>query len=312
MLNRRFLRIKVMQAIYAYIQQNVTERRLAEKKLFKSIENVESLYVYVLQLLLELKFQAERQIEEQRSKLRPTASDLNPNLRFVENHFFKALETSKSFQSTLKKHQVSWQAHTDIVRQLWNKLKHDALYLNYMQLPDRGYRGDRVFIQELLQQFLYEQDLLSAHFSELDLHWTDDSYIVYTVLLKHIEQHHEAFEIKPLMFDTEEDSLFVRNLFNLTLDHRDRFASDIQRFAQNWELDRIAQMDLILMQMALTEILFMPEIPIKASLNEYIEISKQYSTPGSKLFINGILDKILAELKSTQQIVKTGKGLKEL
>ena len=179
-------------------------------------------------------------------------------------------------------------------------------------MPDRGYRGDRVFIQELLQQFLYEQDLLSAHFSELDLHWTDDAYIVYTVLLKHIEQYHEAFEIKPLMFDTEEDSLFVKNLFNLTLDHRDLFASDIQRFAQNWELDRIAQMDLILMQMALTEILFMPEIPIKASLNEYIEISKQYSTPGSKLFINGILDKILAELKSTQQIVKTGKGLKEL
>lgn len=312
MLNRRYLRIKVMQALYACIQQNQNPSAAFEKQLFKSIDNVQKLYVYVLQLLLELKFQAERQLEEQRVKLRPRSEDLNPSLRFVQNHVLAAIEQSTSFQKLKKSYGITWQPYTDLVRQLWMRLKQDAIYSAYMQLPDRGYRGDAVFIQELLQQFLFEQELLTAHFSDLDLHWTDDAFIVFTTLVKHLEQHTEVFEMRPLLHDEKDDLEFVKTLFNTTLQHKTEFATDIQRFAQNWELDRIAQMDLLLMQMALSEILYLPEIPVKATLNEYIEISKQYSTPGSKLFINGILDKLVNELKTKNQIHKSGKGLKEI
>ncbi len=312
MLNRRFLRIKVMQALYACIQQNQSQNTVFEKNLFHSIDNVQKLYVYVLQLLLELKFQAERQLEEQRVKLRPSTEDLNPSLRFIQNHVLAAIEQITTFQNAKKKYGISWQPYTDLVRQLWSRLKQEPVYLSYMQLPDRGYRGDAVFIQEVLQQFLFEQELLTAHFSELDLHWTDDVFMVFTTLVKHLEQHTEAFEMRPLWHDEDDDLKFVKTLFNFTLQHKSTFSADIQRFAQNWELERIAQMDLLLMQMALTEILYLPEIPVKATLNEYIEISKQYSTPGSKLFINGILDKLVNELKSNNQIHKSGKGLKEI
>jgi N utilization substance protein B len=164
---------------------------------------------------------------------------------------------------------------------------------------------------EIITKHLSENELLISLFEERNIHWADDAFVAYNSVIRNFDDFNGEFRIQPLLKDEKDDLEFMSILFNKTILYRQLFEELIDKHTKNWEIERIASMDMLLMEMALAEILYLPNIPVKASLNEYIDISKEYSTPNSKIFVNGVLDKVIGELKRGDKIQKTGRGLKE-
>jgi transcription antitermination protein NusB len=311
MLNRRFLRIKVMQALYAYFQHEKGDVRLFEKELFKSIDKIHELYLSILSLFESLHHVALVVIDENKNKRLPSESDLKPNLSFINNSLLKSLSENQDLKTQVEKRKISWANDLDIVRRLYNEIKSGELFKEYMSLPSRTMEDDKNFMISIVTQYLSENDVLASLFEEKNLHWADDSFVAFNSVIRNFESFEGEFKLMPLLKDEKDDMEFMSVLFNKTILYRQEFQELIGRHTQNWEIERIANMDMLLMEMALTEILHVPNVPVKASLNEYIDISKEYSTPNSKTFLNGVLDKIIAELKQDNRILKTGRGLKD-
>jgi transcription antitermination protein NusB len=311
MLNRRFLRIKVMQALYAYFQHEKGDVRHFEKELFKSIDKIHELYLSILSLFESLHHVALVVIDENKNKRLPSESDLKPNLSFINNSLLKSLSENQDLKTQVEKRKISWANDLDIVRRLYNEIKSGELFKEYMSLPSRTMEDDKNFMISIVTQYLSENDVLASLFEEKNLHWADDSFVAFNSVIRNFESFEGEFKLMPLLKDEKDDMEFMSVLFNKTILYRQEFQELIGRHTQNWEIERIANMDMLLMEMALTEILHVPNVPVKASLNEYIDISKEYSTPNSKTFLNGVLDKIIVELKQDNRIVKTGRGLKD-
>jgi transcription antitermination protein NusB len=311
MLNRRFLRIKVMQMLYSFFQHEKADVATFEKELFKSLDKVYNLYIYVLALFVDLHHQAYVTIDEHKHKLRPTKEDLNPNMKFVNNSLLTALTESKELKKEIEKQKVSWQENYDVVRKLYNEIKNTEDYKHYIALPENTVKDDRNFLISLIINHLAEHDLLNHVFEEKNIHWADDTFLAFNSVIRTFENFDGEFKLMPLLKDVEDDKEFVSTLFRKTIQYKPQYEELIQAHTKNWELDRIANMDVLLMKMAIAEILHLKNVPVKVSLNEYIDISKEYSTPNSKTFVNGVLDKIILQLKTTGKIEKTGRGLKE-
>lgn len=311
MLNRRFLRIKVMQALYAYFQHEKADAKAFEKELFRNLDKIYELYLYILALLVDLRHVSMIKIDERRNKRLPDQSDLNPNLRFVDNLLLKAMAESKELQAQLEKRRISWQNDMDLVRKLYTEIRNSALYKSYLESPSTSVKEEREFVLALVQDYLSENEVLHSHFEEKNIHWSDDSFVAFNSVVRNLEAFEGRFELQALLKDEQDDLDFMSALFNKTILYKAQFEELIGKHTKNWELERIASMDMLLMEMALAEILYIPNVPVKASLNEYIDISKEYSTPNSKIFVNGVLDKIVAELRQENKIQKSGRGLKE-
>ena len=311
MLNRRFLRIKVMQALYAYFQHDKADPKNFEKELFRNLDKIFELYLYILALLVDLRHVSMMRIDERKNKRLPSQSDLNPNFRFVENVLLKQLAESKELENQLLKRKISWQNDMDLVRKLYTEIRDSDLYKNYLEAKSSSVKEERDFVLALVQQLLSEHEVLNAFFEEKNIHWADDSFVAFNSVVRNLEAFEGRFEMQALLKDEQDDLDFMSLLFNKTIMYKAQFEELIGKHTKNWELERIASMDMLLMEMALSEILYIPSVPIKASLNEYIDISKEYSTPNSKIFVNGVLDKIVAELKRENKIEKSGRGLKE-
>ena len=311
MLNRRFLRIKVMQALYSFFQHEKADVAQFEKELFKSLDKIHELYFYILALLMDLHHVSLVMADENKNKRLPGKEDLNPNLKFTNNTLLNSMEKNAELKAQLEKRKISWQNDFDIVRKLFIDIRNGELYRTYMQSPGESVKEDREFIVNLLTNYLSENEILISLFEEKNIHWADDTFVAFNSVIRNLEDVHEAFELHPLLKDEKDDLEFMSQLFNRTIQYRPQFEELIGKHTQNWEIERIANMDMLLMEMALAEILYIPNVPVKASLNEYIDISKEYSTPNSKVFVNGVLDKIIAELKRDNKINKTGRGLKE-
>jgi N utilization substance protein B len=315
MLNRRYLRIKVMQALYGLFQSDTKDLAKSERELFNNIEKVYDLYVYQLSLLLELRHVATVLIEDAKTKHRPTKEELNPNLKFIENKFITQLSENIHLKREMNNRRINWNNEFELVKKIFNNIKVSEQFVKYMNVDDNSYQTDRDFMLEVFKEFIADFELVNHLYEEKNLHWGDDIYLVNPMVVKTIESFTEDsipdVKLMTLYKDKEDDELFVKELFEQTALRNDEIEKLIGDKTKNWEIERIAMMDVLLMKMAVTELLHFSNIPVKVTLNEFIEISKIYSTPKSKLFINGILDKLVSDFKSENKLNKLGRGLME-
>lgn len=314
MLNRRYLRIKVMQALYSFFQAGDDDMAKGERELLRSIDKVYDLYIYLLLLFEELQRTALNQIEDGKNKMLPTKEDLDPNLRFVQNRVIVQLAADAKLKREAEGRRLSWQVDHDVVRKVWSNVKGWDGWGAYMSAAENNYDLDRDLLVALFSKHVADSDAVELHIEEKSLYWPGDlNMCVAPAIIRTLEAAKETSppRLMSLYKDPEDDRRFVLDLFRKTILENDRVQKLIGDKTQNWEVERIAVMDIMLMQMAITELLSFHEVPVKVTLNEYIEISKLYSTPKSSLFINGILDKLVADFRKDGTLVKTGRGLME-
>lgn len=313
MLNRRHLRIKVLQALYAYTQSNNENYSAGEKELMHSIDKMYDLYIMYLLVFGELKTFAERKIEERKRKIIPSEEDINPNLNFVNNKLLEKLLFNNMLNAQSEDHKLNWvgDVNQDLVKKLYQQIEKSDIYQQYMAIPNPDFEVDKDFVIRLFKQEIANSTVLLNHFEEMRIHWQDDFDHVFSMLIKTLksfeENSDEYTQIMKLYKDDEEE--FVRKLFRRAVANFSEHVKLLDKYTKNWESDRLAKMDIIIMNLAVTEAKEFPNIPLKVSLNEYIEISKFYSTPKSNVFINGVLDKAFADLKEDGTIRKVGRGL---
>ncbi len=315
MLNRRYLRIKVMQALYGFFQSDAKDLAKGERDLFNGIDKIYDLYIYQLSLLVELQHVASVTLEDAKTKRLPTQADLDPNLKFLENKFLKQLSENIHLKREVNNRRINWNNEFELVRKIYNNVKASTEYKAYMSSDDDSYATHRNFIVEMFKEHVADFELIIHLYEEKSMYWGDDIYLVNPMVVKTIEGFKEDanpdFPLMPLYKDREEDEKFVKDLFRQTALRNEETEKLIGDKTKNWEVERIAMMDVLLMKMAITEILHFSGIPVKVSLNEFIEISKMFSTPKSKIFINGILDKLVADFKMENRLNKIGRGLME-
>jgi len=300
-----------MQALYSFFHHGKANPAHFEKELFKSLDKILELYLSVLAFINDLHHVSLMVIDENKNKRLPTSNDLNPNMKFATNSLLVSIANDEELQGMIAKRKISWQGDMDVVRRLYTEIRNGELYKEYLASENTGVKEDRDFIIAVITDHLSENEVLISLFEERNMHWADDTFVAFNSVIRNFEDFNGEFKMQPLLKDEKDDLEFMSSLFNKTIIYRQQFEELIAKHTQNWEIERIADMDVLLMEMALSEILYIPNVPVKASLNEYIDISKEYSTPNSKTFVNGVLDKIIAELKREDKITKTGRGLKE-
>jgi transcription antitermination protein NusB len=313
MLNRRHLRVKVLQSLYAFFQSGNTALPVGEKELLFGIEKIYDLYLYQLCLIIETGKLARKIIEDNKNKHIPSREDLNPNTRFINNKCLMSISGNSDLEKKLKDRKISWAKSPEIVKKIYSQFKEGKHYQAYMEMPQSGFEQDRDLILKLLKNYICENELLHHFYEETSIYWLDDWELVNKMIIKGLKAMEngsaaQVFEVMQLYKDSE-DKEFAVDLFRKTIINAKEFGPMIAAKTQNWDIERIALMDVIIMKMALTEILKFPNIPIKVSLNEYIELSKMYSTPKSKVFVNGVLDKLVEELAKDNKINKITKGM---
>lgn len=320
MLSRRHLRIKALQALYAFFQSMNDRIDTGEKELFKSINKIYEIYIYQLSLLLEIVEFANKRLEENKKKFFPTEDDLNPSSRFINNKVIEQIANNKDFRKHHDLYKINWKDQEDMIRKIYMEIRDGEDYKNYMANPDNSYTDDRDIILKILKKNILRSENVHYFFEEQNIHWSDDFFTANMLAVKSIKHYKPEFgedHKLPTLFksndfdDSDEDREFVKNLFRKTIVKTEEYETLIEAKVKNWEMERIAVMDILLIKMALVELIEFNSIPIKVSLNEYIELAKMYSTPKSKVFVNGVLDKLIADLKEKKQIIKTGRGLLE-
>ncbi len=311
MLNRRHIRVKVLQAIYSHFQSGSDQLVAEENNLLQSMEKIYDLYLYQLAFIVELQNEAYKEREDAKSKHFPTEDDLLAETNFTRNRAINAITKSETLLKLLNTKKISWSTHTDQMNKIFRKIRNTDEYKKYFRLPQTTLADDIEFLQYIYNTYVFDNEFVEGYYEELNIHWYDDIFVVNPAVsktIKHIEEDKEV-QLLPLYKEREEDREFALELFRKVIRHSDEYEEWIKNKAQNWELERIAVMDIMLMKMAICEVLNFENVPIKVSLNEYIELAKSFSTPKSSVFINGILDKLVAELKDQGKIVKTGRGL---
>ena len=313
MLNRRHLRIKVLQLLYAYFQSEEDNFPKAEKELMLTIERMYDMYLYLLLSLSELKRAAENKVAYKKKKILPSEDDLHPNLKFVENQLIQLVENSSSLKALCEKRKINWMGveNQELFRKMFQHTLENETYFDYLHNNLSGFEEDRAFALSIFKEDIANSELLYNFFEEKSINWLDDLDLCCSMVLKSLKgiKIEEEFIPMPLFKENDDEKEFVIELFRKTIINNEENEKLIAELADNWELDRIAKMDMFLLKMGLTELQIFPSIPTKVTLNEYIEISKFYSTPKSNLFINGILDKAIGKLTLAKKIVKTGRGL---
>jgi N utilization substance protein B len=314
MLSRRHLRIKTLQALYAFFQSGNDNIATGEKSLLRNIDKLYDLYIFQLDLIIELRdFILQRQ-EDAKKKFFPSEEDLNPKTRFTENLLIRQLDDNEELLRRREKLRIKWRDEVNLLLKLYNDLKQSEKYVAYLNDPSPGYKSDKDIISHLVIDYLSEYQLLRAIYEDRDIFWSDADYdISLLMVLKTINYFKQGMDkeepLPDIYKDRSEDRDYMLTLYRKTIVRSDEFEELVEQRATNWELERIAIMDMIILKMALAEILEFSNIPIKVSINEYIELSKIFSSSKSRVFINGILDKLIQELKSENKIQKTGRGL---
>ncbi|WP_349969636.1 transcription antitermination factor NusB, partial [Phocaeicola dorei] len=296
MINRVLIRLKIVQIVYAYYQNGGKNLDTAEKELFFSLSKAYDLYNYLLLLMVEVTKQANKRLNAAKNKLVPTKEELFPNTKFVENRFIAQLEVNKQLLEFSNNQKKTWENEADFVKTLCDKILESDIYKEYMASETSSYEEDRELWRKLYKNIIFNNIELDQVLEDQSLYWNDDKEIVDTFVLKTIKRFDEKNGAKQELlpeFNDEEDQDFARRLFRRTILNADYYRHLISENTKNWDLDRVAFMDVVIMQIALAEILSFPNIPVSVSLNEYVEIAKLYSTPKSGGFINGTLDGIV-------------------
>ncbi len=315
MLNRRHLRIKVLQVLYAFFQTEDGDILKSEKELLTSIDRMYDLYLWFLLTFEEVHRFSSQRIEDRLKKVRPTKDDLSPNRKFVNNEIIQLLLQSDDLRRKSEENKVNWTGavENDLMRKLFLQIMDSDLYKNYMEEEGQSFERDKEFIVDLFKKEIANFELIHDYFENKSIFWLDDIDLMCSMVLKTIKQFKADDEagksILGLYKDKEDELGFVKTIVRKSAQLDEENTALIDELTKNWEIDRIAKMDVILLKMALTELKVQPSIPKKVTLNEYIEISKFYSTPKSQVFINGILDKAIPLLEERGELKKTGRGL---
>lgn len=311
MLSRRQLRIKAIKALYAHLKSESDNMIVSEKNMMAAIDKTYDLYFQMMELPVELARYAQQRQEIAKQKKLPTHEDLNPNTRFVDNAAIRKIADSDTINDRLAARKLGWGQSPELIRTLYNQLVATDYYQAYMAAPESSFKADVELLCTFFERELQECPLLDEVLEEQSILWSDDLGFVLTLVIRtlsNMRQSHQDVKMLP-EFKSEEDVEFVKLLFEKTLINYNDRLSYIERFTRNWDVERIVFMDNLIMGTAITELITFPSIPVKVTLDEYIDIAKFYSTPGSSTFINGVLDKIVEALKEEGKLKKSGRGL---
>ena len=314
MLNRRHLRIKILHVLFGYYQDEDRDPKRSRQALDHSTQKMQELYLMLLDMVGSMQALAIERIEAGYKKQLPSPEDLNPNTKFVTNKPLRVLANSENLRKACDVHGVGWANRQELLKAIFRALLDHEEYIEYMASEERGFQVDRESLVRMFRKHMVNFDLFQDMLEEESIFWVDDLDLAASMAIKTIKtikEGDEEVELLPLWRDDDDDKAFMEDLFTQTLALGEESEAHIKEGAQNWELERIATTDRILMKMALAEARTFESIPLKVTLNEYIELSKYYSTPKSHGFINGILDQLFTKLKESGKIKKVGRGLIE-
>ncbi|GAA4815579.1 transcription antitermination factor NusB [Litoribaculum gwangyangense] len=313
MLNRRHIRVKVMQTLYAFKGGESDDFGKDQKFLLFSIDNMYNLYLLLISLIIEVQKRAEKDLQKKQKKHLATKEDKNPNRKFVNNQLLKNLSENSVLKNQLDTYKINnWDLDEEYVDIIFKAIISSNLYEDYMKTKVSDFREDKDFIVDIYKDVIAPSEKLYDYIEDKNLTWLDDLPTVNTTILKLLRKVKETSSMNhftPKLYKDMDDKQFAIDLFKKTLLNRTAINNEIDKKTQNWDSDRIANVDYVLLQMAICEIKNFPSIPVKVTINEYLEISKEYSTPKSSIFINGILDKLVKEYEVSGELKKIGRGL---
>lgn len=312
MISRRQLRIKVLQTLYAYYTGGKDSIQPSEKELQINIEKAYELYNFLLILIVDIVLYAESRIELARNKRMPTYEDLHPNTRFIDNQIVTLIRENQQILRNVEKRRLNWADNPELVKALYNHVAGSDFYRDYMSGTEKSFLEDKKIISKIYTDIILPDENLSMALEEKSIYWNDDLEFIISMIVKTIKRFKESdgpnTGLMPL-YKNEEDRQFALDLLRKAIVNREEYIEYIKANTKNWDLERIAFMDILIMQLAIAEMLNFSSIPTKVTLNEYLDIAKFYSTTKSNIFINGVLDKVLDQIKTEGKLVKTGRGL---
>ncbi|MDR1591952.1 MAG: transcription antitermination factor NusB [Prevotellaceae bacterium] len=309
MITRALLRTKAIQILYASYQSGNLNLKHVDNDLSFSIEKAYDLYHYLLLLPIELTRYADRRIEAAQRKLRPTEADLNPNRRFVDNMFVAQLSQNTALQTYISKHKLSWANHQEMIRALFERLEATSYYQAYLSAETSNYEQDKELWRIFFKRELHGNNDFEDLLEEMSIYWLDDMDTIISFILKTVKHFvKKTEENQPLLSieNDREDREFISQLVHQLILNNAEYDTLIDKFTNNWDIERIAFMDTLILRMAVAELSDFPTIPVNVTLNEYIEIAKYYSTPRSHIFVNGVLDQIVSHLRKEKKLQKVG------
>lgn len=313
MLNRRHIRVKVMQTIYAMGCKEKNDLQVEGKFVNDSIAQVYNLYLLMLDMMVEVHAFAKAHSVKVSNKILATDEDKNPNTKFIENEVLVKLSDNALLQDELDKRKLkNWRMDDEYVAVIYNELVESELYDAYMNSEEVGFKEAKNFVIKWYTELIAPNDKLYDYIEDSRLTWIDDLPIVNMTILKRLQKvkpNSPESLFLPSLFKNDDDRGFSIELLERTVSNSVFLSNEIEQNTPNWDKERIADVDFVLIKMALCEFLKFPSIPVKATINEYLEIAKEYSTPKSSIFINGILDKLVKEYEKDNKFMKEGRGL---
>ncbi len=313
MLNRRHIRVKVMQTMYAFKGGESDDFSKEQKFLLFSIDNMYNLYLLLISLLIEVQKRAENDLQKKQKKHLATKEDKDPNRKFVNNELLKSLKENIQLQNQLESHKITnWELDGEYIDVIFKAIISSDLYKDYMQTRVSDFKEDKNFIVDVFKDVIAPNDKLYEYLEDKNLTWLDDLPTVNTAILKllrKVKPGSAQSHFIPKLYKDIDDKEFAIELFKKTLLNKTAINKEIELKTKNWDADRIANVDYVLLQMAISELKYFSSIPVKVTINEYLEIAKEYSTPKSSIFINGILDKLVKEYEAAGELNKIGRGL---
>ena len=301
-----------MQSIYAMHQSGSDNLEKQQKFLQVSLENIIDLYLILLSSLIEIRKKEIEYIDLAQKKHLATSEERNPNLRFINNPILVALDESNSLHSALEKNKINnWQSNDDTILMLLQDIKKSELFQKYMAKKTVTFEEERFFVVDIFSEIIAPNEKLYSYLEDFKLTWVDDIPVVNTLIVKQLRHMTaDADSIKvPVAYKDEEDKEFSISLFRKTVLNDAELTKEFIDKTPNWDFERIAELDTIILKMAICEFLKYPSIPFKVTINEYLELAKEYSTPNSSIFINGILDNLVKHFQTNNKINKAGRGL---
>lgn len=298
-----------------YNHKESMDVKTAQNQLLHSVDRMYDLYLYLILTFQELRASSLAKMDDRSKKIRPTFDELNPNRKYVDNQVVSKIMAAEPFQALCKRRNVNWNSdeEQEIFRKLFIEIEKSEVYFENMDEKESGFIQDRSFLIQLFRAEIANSPIIYSFFEEQDICWIDDIDLACSMVIKTLKgmSENETFEVLPLYKENDDEKEFIQTLMKQTITLDSESEKLIGTLADNWDLDRIAKMDVLLLKMAFAELQSFESIPTKVTINEYLEISKYYSTPKSNVFINGILDKSVKILTEEKKIIKTGRGLKQ-
>ncbi len=313
MLTRRHIRVKVLQSLYAFYRSDEQDLDKQEKFLHFSIAQMQDLQALMLQLIVALRDHADKFLQKSQKKHLATQVEKNPSRAFIDNKVIEMIAENSNLSEFLKNKKLNyWNLDDEYVTIIFNELKQQDWYNNYLQKENTSFVDDKEMVIKLYKEVIAPNDKLYEYLEDKRLTWLDDFPLVNTSIVKMLSKLTEkrsATIFNPQVYKDEEDKEYSLQLLRKVILNNNQLSKEVDGKTPNWDTERIADIDLIILKMGIAEFLYFPSIPIRVTINEYLEISKEYSTPKSSFFINGILDKLVKEFSDAGKLNKIGRGL---